>query len=62
MLEIEVREETNNKIKSLIENLKLDFEKKIDQERRERENSNNSLLNLLEESCNRIENFFAQNC
>jgi len=44
----------------LIEGLKVDLERKIENERRERENSNNSLLNLLEESCNKIESYFAQ--
>lgn len=58
-INIQVRNETNNKLREMIENLHQDLEKKIEQEQRERENSNNSLLNLLEESCNKIESYFA---
>lgn len=58
-INIQVRNETNNKLREMIENLHQDLEKKIEFEQRERENSNNSLLNLLEESCNKIECYFA---
>jgi hypothetical protein len=58
-INVQLRNETNNKIREMIQNLNLEFERKIEIEQRERENSNNSLLNLLEESCNKIENYFS---
>lgn len=59
-INVQVRNETNNKIREMVESLNQELEKKIENEQRERENSNNSLLNLLEESCNKIECYFAQ--
>ena len=58
----QVRIETNRKIREMIDKIHCDLEKKVFMEQREREQSNNMLLNLLEESCNKIENFFAQSC
>lgn len=58
-IEKDIKNETSLKMEELLENLRIDLEKKIDREREEREQSNNSLLNLLEDSCNKIETFFA---
>ena len=58
----QVRVETNGKIREMIENIRAELERKVILEQREREHSQNCLLNLLEESCNKIENFFAQSC
>lgn len=44
----------------MIEQINIDLEKQIFQEIKEREMSNNALLNLLEESCYKIENYFTQ--
>ncbi len=46
----------------MVDKVSIELEKKVMMEQREREQSNNMLLNLLEESCNKIENFFAQSC
>lgn len=59
MIERKVKEETSAKIKQLIEDLNNDVYVRVENEKREREMSNNSLLNLLEEACNRIERNFA---
>jgi hypothetical protein len=59
LIDRRVKEETNGKIKALIEDLNNDVYRKVENEKKEREMSNNSLLNLLEEACNRIERNFA---
>lgn len=59
LIERKVKEETTAKIKQLIEDLNNDVYQRLEAEKRERELSNNSLLNLLEEACNRIERNFA---
>lgn len=59
-MNIKIRVETNEKLKEMIENINADLTNKIQQEIKERENSNNCMLSLLEESCNKIENYFTQ--
>jgi hypothetical protein len=44
----------------MIEQINAELEKQIYAEVKEREQSNNALLNLLEESCYKIENYFTQ--
>ena len=44
----------------MIEDLQLEISMKIERECKEREKSSNQLLNLLEESCNKIEQYFTE--
>lgn len=59
LVDRKVKEQTSGRIKLLIEELNNDIYGRIESEKKEREMSNNSLLNLLEEACNRIERNFA---
>jgi hypothetical protein len=44
----------------MIEQINSEISNQINQEIKEREHSNNCMLSLLEESCNKIENYFAE--
>jgi hypothetical protein len=58
VIEQKVREETKNKIFSMIEEMNNKLVTSIDIEKREREETNESLLRLLEGTCTRIERTF----
>ena len=60
IIEKKMKDETNLKIDNLIKNMKEELSKKVEREKIEREKSNNSLLQLLEEACNRIERNFSE--
>ena len=53
-----LREQTEEKIKDLIDHLNSDLDRRIIEEKKEREDSNNSLLNLLEQACAKLEQNF----
>ena len=55
MLERKVREETQNTLFRMIEDMENNLVREIDNERREREENEESFMNLLEETCSRIE-------
>ncbi len=55
MLERKVREETQNTLFRMIEDMENNLSREIDNERREREENEESFMNLLEETCARIE-------
>ena len=55
MLERKVREETQNTLFRMIEDMESNLLKEIDTEKREREENEESFMNLLEDTCNRIE-------
>lgn len=55
MLERKVREETQNTLFRMIEDMESNLLKEIDNEKREREENEESFMNLLEDTCNRIE-------
>lgn len=55
MLEKKVREETQNTLFKMIEDMENNLNKEIGRERREREENHDSFVALLEETCNRIE-------
>jgi hypothetical protein len=55
MLERKVREETQNTLFRMIEDMENNLSRDIDNERREREENEESFMNLLEETCTRIE-------
>lgn len=58
-LERKIKDETNLKIRQLMEEMQEELSRRIEGEKKERELANNSLLNLLEEACNKIERNFA---
>ena len=55
MLERKVREETQNTLFRMIEDMESNLVREIDNERKEREENEESFMSLLEETCNRIE-------
>ena len=55
MLERKVREETQNTLFRMIEDMETNLVREIENERREREENEESFMSLLEETCNRIE-------
>ena len=55
MLERKVREETQNTLFRMIEDMESNLLKEIDNEKRERDENEESFMNLLEDTCNRIE-------
>lgn len=55
MLERKVREETQNTLFRMIEDMDNNLAREIDNEKREREENEESFMNLLEETCSRIE-------
>ena len=55
MLEKRVREETQNTLMKMIEDMENNLKRDLDQERRERDENHESFVNLLEETCQRIE-------
>lgn len=55
MLERKVREETQNTLFRMIEDMENNLVREIDQEKREREENEESFMNLLEDTCARIE-------
>lgn len=59
-VERELREQTEFKVRELIEQLDRELVEKIVCEKKEREKSNNSLLNLLEQACCKLEKNFSQ--
>ena len=59
-LNVRIRVETNERLKDTIEDLNAELANRVQYETKEREHSNHCMLTLLEESCNRIENYFAQ--
>lgn len=58
MFEKSVREQTEDKLRELIDQINTDLDFKIAAEKKEREASNNSLLNLLEQACAKLEKNF----
>jgi hypothetical protein len=54
-----IAEETNTQLEKFLFDLQLDLENKINFEKNERIKSNNSLLELLEDSCSKIESVFS---
>ena len=55
MLERKVREETQNTLFRMIEDMESNLSREIDNERREREENEESFMNLLEDTCAKIE-------
>lgn len=55
MLERKVREETQNTLFRMIEDMENNLNKELENERREREENEESFMNLLENTCSRIE-------
>ena len=55
MLERKVREETQNTLFRMIEDMETNLSREIENERMEREENEESFMGLLEETCNRIE-------
>ena len=50
-----MREETQNTLFRMIEDMENNLGREIEQEKKEREENEESFMNLLEETCNRIE-------
>lgn len=55
MLERKVREETQNTLFRMIEDMESNLAREIDTEKHEREENEESFMNLLEDTCARIE-------
>lgn len=55
MLERKVREETQNTLFRMIEDMENNLMKEIDNEKKDREENEESFMNLLEDTCTRIE-------
>jgi len=55
MLERKVREETQNTLFRMIEDMEGNLMREIEAEKREREENEESFMNLLEDTCARIE-------
>lgn len=55
LLERKVREETQNTLFRMIEDMESNLMREIENERREREENEESFMNLLEDTCARIE-------
>ena len=55
MLEKKVREETQNTLFRMIEDMEANLTREIENEKRERSENQDSFVTLLEETCSRIE-------
>jgi len=58
LIEKKVREETQNKIFKMIEDINYKLYTEIMSETKERENTTESLLHLLEDTCSKIDKNF----
>ena len=61
VLERRVREETQNTLFRMIEDMESNLSREIENERREREDNEEQFMNLLEETCLRIERNLGNN-
>ena len=52
------RDQNNRKIEAMVRDIQLKLEAELDEERKQRKQTNSSLLFLLEQTCSKVEKAF----